>query len=64
MFGNKGIVEDIPDGITKIRLWRELLATCNKIKKPECLIDAAMFLLLNKTEHFVLKKKHAESEPT
>lgn len=23
MLGNKGIVEDIPDGITKIRIWRE-----------------------------------------
>ena len=33
MFGNKGIVEDIPDGITKIRIWRELLATCDKIVK-------------------------------
>ena len=33
MFGNKGAVEDIPDGITKIRIWRELLATCDKIEK-------------------------------
>ena len=33
MFGNKGIVEDIPDGITKIRIWRELLVTCDKIGK-------------------------------
>lgn len=65
MFGNKGAVEDIPDGITKIRIWRELLATCDKIeKKFERLIEAEMFLLLNKTEHFVLKKKHAESELT
>jgi len=57
MFENKGIVEDIPDGITENTnmawiasyLWRNR-------NKTERLIEAAIFLLLNKTEHFILKR--------
>lgn len=63
MFGNKGVVEDILDGIIKIRIWCELLVMCDKIeKKFECLIEVVMFFLLNKIEYFVLKKKYVESE--
>ena len=41
----------------KIRIWRELLATIDKIeKKIERVIEATIFLLLNKTEHFILKR--------
>jgi len=33
MFGNKGIVEDIQMESQKIRIWRELLAACDKVEK-------------------------------
>ena len=64
MFGNKGIVEDIPDGITKIRIWRELLATCDKIEKYRTSDRGGDVSSTEQNWTFHSKKKHAGSELT